>query len=127
MADRNVCSACGGAVFAFGGSQGQHPWRIRMRSAQVAPLYESVPPEKYGGTQRVISYLTEELVRLGHQVTLLASGDSRTSAELIPVCSPGRWRDETVKDTLTHHVRQLELVARNADQFEVVHFHGDPF
>jgi glycosyltransferase involved in cell wall biosynthesis len=98
-----------------------------MRIAQVAPLYESVPPEAYGGTQRVISYLTEELVRQGHQVTLLASGDSRTSAELIPVCRKALWRDGTVKDTLTHHVRQLEIVAASADQFDVVHYHGDPF
>src|SRR4051794_39494965 len=127
MADRNVCSACGGAVFAFGGSHCRHPRRIGMRIAQVAPLYESVPPEAYGGTQRVISYLTEELVRLGHRVTLLASGDSRTSAELIPICRKALWRDQTVKDTLTHHVRQLEIVASHAAQFDVVHYHGDPF
>lgn len=98
-----------------------------MRIAQVAPLYESVPPQAYGGTERIVSYLTEELVRQGHDVTLFASGDSHTSAELIPVCSQALWRDTTVWDTLTHHVRQLELVARNAPRFDVLHFHGDPF
>jgi glycosyltransferase involved in cell wall biosynthesis len=98
-----------------------------MRIAQVAPLYESVPPLAYGGTERVISYLTEELVQLGHQVTLFASGDSQTAAELVPVCRKGLWRDTAVYDTLTHHLRQLELVAQNADRFDVLHFHGDPF
>ena len=62
-----------------------------MRIAQVAPLFESVPPKLYGGTERVVSFLTEELVRLGHQVTLFASGDSRTTATLVPVC-PGALR-----------------------------------
>lgn len=57
-----------------------------MRIAQVAPLYESVPPKLYGGTERIVSYLTEELVRMGHEVTLFASGDSRTSAELVAGC-----------------------------------------
>jgi glycosyltransferase involved in cell wall biosynthesis len=98
-----------------------------MRIAQVAPLYESVPPQAYGGTERVISYLTEELVHRGHDVTLFASGDSRTSAELVPVCPRGLWRDADVRDTLTHHVRQMELVARNAPRFDILHFHGDPF
>jgi glycosyltransferase involved in cell wall biosynthesis len=98
-----------------------------MRIAQVAPLYESVPPFAYGATERVVSYLTEQLIRLGHQVTLFASGDSQTSAELVPVCECGLWRDSTVWDTLTHHVRQLELVANEAERFDVLHFHGDPF
>src|SRR3954447_16165051 len=127
MADRNACPTCGGAVFAFGGSHCRHPRRIGMRIAQVAPLYESVPPQAYGGTERVISYLTEELVRRGHDVTLFASGDSRTSAELVPVCRRGLWRDADVRDTLTHHMRQLELVARDASRFDILHFHGDPF
>ena len=64
-----------------------------MRIAQVAPLYESVPPSLYGGTERVVSYLTEELVRLGHEVTLFASGDSRTRAKLVAACPRALWRD----------------------------------
>jgi glycosyltransferase involved in cell wall biosynthesis len=97
-----------------------------MRIAQVAPLYESVPPRLYGATERVVSYLTEELVRQGHQVTLFASGDSRTAAELVPVWPRGLWRDPSVWETLAHHVRQMELVVQNAPRFDVVHFHGDP-
>lgn len=97
-----------------------------MRIAQVAPLYESVPPYAYGATERVVSYLTEELVRRGHEVTLFASGDSRTLARLVPICERGLWRDARVWDTLTHHLRQLDQVARNAGRFDVVHFHGDP-
>jgi glycosyltransferase involved in cell wall biosynthesis len=97
-----------------------------MRVAQVAPLYESVPPRLYGATERVVSYLTEELVRQGHAVTLFASADSQTAAELVPVCPKGLWRDPAVWETLAHHVRQLELVAQHARRFDVVHFHGDP-
>jgi glycosyltransferase involved in cell wall biosynthesis len=97
-----------------------------MRIAQVAPLYESVPPRLYGATQRVVSYLTEELVRQGHAVTLFATGDSQTSAELVPAWPRGLWRDASVWETLAHHVRQLEQVAQNAHRFDVVHFHGDP-
>jgi hypothetical protein len=72
-----------------------------MRIAQVSPLYESVPPQAYGPSERVVSYLTEELVRMGHEVTLFASGDSRTAAELVPICPRGLWRDAGVRDTLT--------------------------
>lgn len=97
-----------------------------MRIAQVAPLYESVPPQAYGATERIVSYLTEELVRQGHEVTLFASADSRTSAKLIATCERGLWRDTLVWDTLTHHVRQLEQVAQRAERFDVVHFHGEP-
>ncbi|HEY2024713.1 glycosyltransferase family 4 protein [Paraburkholderia sp.] len=97
-----------------------------MRIAQIAPLYESVPPVAYGATERVVSYLTEELVARGHQVTLYASADSTTSARLVPVCERGLWRDTSVWDTLTHHVRQLARVIRDADAFDIVHFHGDP-
>ena len=68
----------------------------RLRIAQVAPLYESVPPQLYGGTERVVSWLTEELVALGHDVTLFASGDSRTSGHLVPVCPKALWRDPDV-------------------------------
>ncbi|MCC7423625.1 MAG: glycosyltransferase family 4 protein [Planctomycetaceae bacterium] len=96
-----------------------------MRIAQVAPLYESVPPKLYGGTERVVSYLTEELVRLGHEVTLFASGDSQTNARLVPVCPKALWRDDRCRETLPHHVRQMELVFQDLSRFDVVHFHGD--
>ena len=96
-----------------------------MRIAQIAPLYESVPPQLYGGTERVVSYLTEELVRLGHEVTLFASGDSRTAARLVPACPQALWHDDSCKETLPHHVRLLELVCREAHRFDVLHFHCD--
>ncbi len=72
----------------------------RLRIAQVAPLYESVPPRGYGGTERVVSYLTEELVRQGHEVTLFASGDSSTSAQLVPVCARSLRTDPGCVDRL---------------------------
>jgi glycosyltransferase involved in cell wall biosynthesis len=96
-----------------------------MRIAQVAPLYESVPPRLYGGTERVVSYLTEELVRQGHDVTLFASGDSRTAARLVPVCPRALRLDDHCRELMAHHVRMLELVARRADEFDLVHYHID--
>src|SRR3954454_8927810 len=96
-----------------------------MRIAQVAPLYESVPPRCYGGTERVVSYLTEELVRLGHEVTLFASGDSKTEARLVPVCPRALWHDEECVETLPHHVHLMELVFDAAARFDIVHFHTD--
>ncbi|HJT89613.1 MAG TPA: glycosyltransferase family 4 protein [Bryobacteraceae bacterium] len=97
-----------------------------MRIAQVSPLYESVPPKLYGGTERVVSVLTEELVRQGHDVTLFASADSRTSARLRAACDQAlRLRGKAVIDPLACHVRMLEMVAREADQFDAVHFHVD--
>jgi glycosyltransferase involved in cell wall biosynthesis len=96
-----------------------------MRIAQVAPLCESVPPKLYGGTERVVSYLTEELVRQGHEVTLFASGDSQTSARLVPACPKALWRDSDCHETLPHHVRQMELVFEDVSRFDVIHFHGD--
>jgi glycogen debranching enzyme/glycosyltransferase involved in cell wall biosynthesis len=96
-----------------------------MRIAQVAPLYESVPPKLYGGTERVVSYLTEELVRLGHEVTLFASGDSETSAKLVPACQSALWRDSECRETLPHHVRLMELVFGDVSRFDVIHFHTD--
>lgn len=97
-----------------------------MRIAQVAPLYESVPPRLYGGTERVVSYLTEELVRQGHEVILFASGDSTTAAQLRPVCERAlRLEGKKVLDALAHHIRMIEMVAREAAQFDVVHFHID--
>ena len=95
-----------------------------MRIAQVAPLYESVPPRLYGGTERVVSYLTEELVRQGHDVVLYASGDSHTAAQLVPVCGEA-LRLASCCDSLSHHFRMMELVLREIDSFDIVHYHID--
>jgi len=98
-----------------------------MRIAQVAPLIESVPPPAYGGTERVVSYLTEELVRQGHDVTLFASGDSRTAARLI-ACAPKALRlDPDVIDPIAHAILEIERVAAMADQFDIIHWHLDYF
>jgi glycosyltransferase involved in cell wall biosynthesis len=95
-----------------------------MRIAQVAPLYESVPPRLYGGTERVVSYLTEELVKQGHEVTLFASGDSVTKARLVASC-PRALRLEKVIDPLAHHFVHLEQVFEQAASFAFIHFHVD--
>jgi hypothetical protein len=84
-----------------------------MRIAQVAPCSE-YSPKLYGGTERVISSLTEELVRLGHEVTLFASGDSETNARLVPACPRALWHDESCRETLPHHVRLMDLVFQDA-------------
>jgi glycosyltransferase involved in cell wall biosynthesis len=96
-----------------------------MRIAQVAPLYESVPPKLYGGTERVVSYLTEELTALGHEVTLFASGDSVTRARLVAGCDTALWHDPDCRETLPHHLRLMDLVFREARNFDVIHFHSD--
>jgi glycosyltransferase involved in cell wall biosynthesis len=96
-----------------------------MRIAQVSPLYESVPPKTYGGTERVVSWLTEELVRMGHEVTLFASGDSMTSARLVPVCKNSLRADPNCKDPLAPHYTMLEMVFNEKDSFDVIHFHVD--
>ena len=96
-----------------------------MRIAQVSPLYESVPPKAYGGTERVVSYLTEELVRLGHEVTLFASGDSTTAAELVAPCRKALRLDPGCVDPLISHLVMLEEVFRRADRFDFIHFHID--
>jgi glycosyltransferase involved in cell wall biosynthesis len=96
-----------------------------MRIAQVAPLYESVPPQLYGGTERVVSYLTEELVRQGHDVTLFASGDSKTKARLIAPCSRALRLDRNCRDQMAHHILLLERVFQEVSRFDVVHFHCD--
>src|SRR5436305_513773 len=96
-----------------------------MRIAQVAPLYESVPPKKYGGTERVVSWLTEELVRLGHDVTLFASGDSMTTARLVSVCENALRLDPKCTDQLAHHMLMLEHVFSEKDNFDLIHFHID--
>ena len=95
-----------------------------MRIAQVAPLAESVPPSHYGGTERVVSYLTEELVRKGHEVTLFASGDSQTSARLVAACPRALWRDEHLIPEVFQTI-QMEQVRREASRFDVIHFHCD--
>jgi len=97
-----------------------------MRIAQIAPLYERVPPLAYGATERVVHSLTEALVADGHDVTLFASGDAKTAAQLVPCCERALWRDSRVEDTLGAHVRQLELVAQRAADFDVLHFHTEP-
>src|SRR5690348_10432700 len=94
-----------------------------MRIAQVAPLYEAVPPKLYGGTERVVSYLTEELVRLGHEVTLFASGDSVTSAELVPVTPRALRLESKVRDFTPYTCMLMEQVLRRAHEFDVLHFH----
>lgn len=97
-----------------------------MRIAQVAPLYESVPPKLYGGTERVVSNLTEGLVAAGHQVTLFASGDSETSARLVPGCPKSlRLNRHDCIDQLAHHFAMLEEVLDRAAQFDIIHFHCD--
>ena len=96
-----------------------------MRIAQVAPLFESVPPKYYGGTERVVSYLTEELVRLGHDVTLFASGDSVTQARLVAGSRRSLRLDKHCVDQLAHQVLMLERVVQRASSFDVIHFHVD--
>jgi glycosyltransferase involved in cell wall biosynthesis len=96
-----------------------------MKIAQIAPLYESCPPRYYGGTERVVAYLTEELVRQGHEVTLFASGDSRTAARLEAGCEKALRLDGQVKDPLVYHLRMLDRVRRQAEEFDILHFHTD--
>lgn len=96
-----------------------------MRIAQVAPLMESCPPQLYGGTERVVSHLTEELVRQGHEVTLFASGDSQTSALLQAPCERALRLDPHCHDPLAYHMIMLNRVARSAHLFDIIHFHVD--
>lgn len=96
-----------------------------VRIAQIAPLHEAVPPKLYGGTERVVSYLTEELVALGHQVTLFASGDSVTSARLHAAWPRSLRLDPDIRDVIAPHMLMLEEVRRRAEEFDVLHFHLD--
>jgi len=97
----------------------------RLRIAQIAPAIESVPPAMYGGTERVVSYLTEALVEAGHHVTLCASGDSETDADLLPAC-PHALRQDGHDDYATSvHLAMLEQVYRRADEFDIIHSHVD--
>jgi len=97
-----------------------------MKIAQIAPLVESVPPTLYGGTERVVSWLTEELVAQGHEVTLFASGDSRTAAQLVPIVPRG-LRLDGIHDSTPYNMRMLDQVAARQDEFDVLHFHIDFF
>ena len=98
-----------------------------MKIAQIAPLMESVPPRLYGGTERVVSYLTDELVHLGHDVTLFASGDSISSAKLVR-CVPMALRlDANVSDPIPYYMLMLDRVRELADEFDILHFHIDQF
>jgi glycosyltransferase involved in cell wall biosynthesis len=96
-----------------------------MRIAQIAPLYECVPPKLYGGTERIVSYLTEELVRQGHEVTLFASGDSKTSAKLVPCCDLALRLNPSIRDPLPYHIIMMEQVRQRAHEFDILHFHVD--
>jgi len=96
-----------------------------MKIAQVAPLFESVPPKTYGGTERVVSWLTEELVRQGHEVTLFASGDSETAAELVPVVPEAIRLAGRTSDPAALHVMMLGRLAERAGEFDCIHFHVD--
>jgi len=98
-----------------------------MKIAQIAPLYESVPPKYYGGTERVVSYLTDELVAMGHEVTLFASGDSETKARLMPQSKIALRLDETVVDPVARHVLLAEKVFQMAGEFDVIHSHIEYF
>jgi len=98
-----------------------------MKIAQIAPLMESVPPRLYGGSERIVSYVTDELVRLGHDVTLFASGDSVSRASLVP-CVPAALRlDANVRDIIPYYMLMLDRVRELAEEFDILHFHIDQF
>jgi hypothetical protein len=96
-----------------------------VKIAQISPLIESVPPLLYGGTERIVAYLSDELVSQGHEVTLFASGDSNTSARLVPCCDRALRLDGRVRDPLPHQAAMLEKVKRVAARFDILHFHTD--
>ncbi|HZV21235.1 MAG TPA: glycosyltransferase family 4 protein [Hyphomicrobiales bacterium] len=96
-----------------------------MKIAQIAPLAESCPPRLYGGTERVVTYLTDELARQGHEVTLFASGDSVTRGELVPCSEMALRLNPAVKDPIPHHLIMLDKVRRRAHEFDILHFHVD--
>jgi glycosyltransferase involved in cell wall biosynthesis len=98
-----------------------------MKIAQIAPLMESVPPRFYGGTERIVSYLTEELVRLGHDVTLFASADSITAANLVGCASMALRLDNNVRDPIPYYMLMLDRVRALAEEFDILHFHIDQF
>lgn len=96
-----------------------------MKIAQISPLIESVPPRLYGGTERVVAYLTDELVRQGHKVTLFGSGDSRTCANLVAGCDRALRLDPDVREHIPYHLMMMEQVKRLASGFDILHFHTD--
>ena len=96
-----------------------------MRIAQVAPLFEAIPPKLYGGTERIVAYLTDELVKMGHEVSLFASGDSTTTASLEPGSARALRLDSTVRDCIAPLIVMLEAVAQRVDEFDIVHVHCD--
>jgi glycosyltransferase involved in cell wall biosynthesis len=96
-----------------------------MRIAQIAPLAEAVPPKLYGGTERVVAALVDELVDQGHEVTLFVSGDSETSANLVPVIPKSLRLAPGTTDTLAPHLAMLELIEEQADAFDFIHSHVD--
>ena len=98
---------------------------IPVKIAQISPLIESVPPRLYGGTERVVAYLTDELVRQGHDVTLFASGDSQTSAKLVPGSREALRLDPDVREHIPHHLMMMEQVKQLAPGFDILHFHTD--
>ena len=98
-----------------------------MKIAQISPLMESVPPRLYGGTERIVSYLTDELVRLGHEVTLFASADSVTAAELVSCASMALRLDGSVRDPIPYYMLMLDRVRKLAEEFDILHFHIDQF
>src|SRR5262249_54979611 len=93
----------------------------RMKIAQISPLIESVPPRLYGGTERVVSYLTEALVAQGHDVTLFASGDSVTAAKLVPCCTMAIRLDPRARDFIPHYMLMLDKVMAQARHFDILH------
>src|SRR6266480_4574882 len=98
-----------------------------MKIAQIAPLMESVPPRLYGGSERIASYLTDELVKLGHDVTLFASGDSVSAANLVPCAAMALRLDPNVRDPIPYYMLMLDRVRERADEFDILHFHIDQF
>ena len=98
-----------------------------MKIAQIAPLMESIPPRLYGGSERVVSYLTEELVAQGHDVTLFASGQSITSAKLVPCCAQPLRLNPAVRDIIPYYMLMLDKVRSMASEFDILHFHIDQF
>src|SRR4029453_7192489 len=98
-----------------------------MKIAQIPPLMESVPPRLYGGTERIVSYLADELVRTGHEVTLFASADSITAAELVSCASMALRLDGNVRDPIPYYMLMLDRVRQLAEEFDILHFHIDQF
>jgi len=98
---------------------------MKLHIAQVAPLYESVPPRLYGGTERIVAYLTDALIAKGHRVTLFASGDSRTRATLVSHLEEAIRLNPAVKDPMAHHIIQMADVMARAHEFDIIHFHTD--